>query len=152
MNEQPELAAHCNKLFELVTIGSPLDKVAFFFRDHIAKHEYVKQLILGNVNGFRRRGILVPVEGEPHLVSTVQNFLHDIHWTNYWDEKDPVSGHLDFYEEVSNVQVENGGKWGGEAHNGYWHNLDIYREVIDRAKALQPIGMAVVTPMPGHVS
>ncbi|MGB8954405.1 MAG: hypothetical protein WCC10_03470 [Tumebacillaceae bacterium] len=134
MNEDPELAAQHDKLFELITLGSPLDKVAFFFREHIPKDSYVKQLILNNVHGFRRRGLVVPLEGDAELVSNVRNFLSHMQWTNYWDAQDPVSGHLDFYDNVVNVQVDNGQRW-GVAHSGYWYNLNIYREVIARAQA-----------------
>ena len=55
-------------------------------------------------------------------------------WTNYWDPQDPISGHLDFFDEVVNVQVDNGQRW-GIAHNEYWYNLNIYREVIERVQA-----------------
>ena len=135
MNEDPDLASQHRKLFELITLGSPLDKVAFFFREHIPMDSYVKRLILNNVNGFRRRGLVVPLEGDAVLDSNVMNFLSEMRWTNYWDEQDPISGHLDFYDDVANVQVANGQRWGGAAHNGYWYNLNIYREVIERAQA-----------------
>ena len=134
MNQEPELAVQHGKLFELITLGSPLDKVAFFFREHIAKDSYVKRLILSNVNGFRRRGLVVPREGEAVMDSNVFNFLENMRWTNYWDPQDPISGHLDFFDEVVNVQVDNGQRW-GIAHNEYWYNLNIYREVIERVQA-----------------
>ncbi|KEO85139.1 hypothetical protein [Tumebacillus flagellatus] len=133
-NHDEQLAQDVRKLFELVTIGSPLDKVKFFFREHVPKGEYVKRLILNSLNGFRRRDVQTAEdEHTPELSSTLQNHLQHLHWTNYYDLKDPIGGHLDFYEGVENIQVHNGQEW-GFAHLGYWQNPCIYQDVIQRVE------------------
>jgi hypothetical protein len=138
MNQDEQLAADGRKLYELITIGSPLDKVKFFLREHVPSSEYVKRLILNSLNGFRRRDVHDgDLDSGPELSSTLQNHLHHLHWTNYYDLKDPIGGHLDFYEGVENHQVDNGLEW-GFAHVGYWQNLSIYsrvRESVQKAEA-----------------
>ncbi|HEU4962646.1 MAG TPA: hypothetical protein VFV52_02160 [Bacilli bacterium] len=143
MNEDAELAQHKSKLSELITLGSPLDKVAFFFREHIPDEEYVKKLIIAHINGFRRKDVLIPSTAfeppsplDPELSSSVRSFLRHMRWTNYWDERDPISGRLDFYNGVLNVKVDNERRW-GYAHIGYWENMQIYREALERTLAPQ---------------
>jgi hypothetical protein len=133
MNEDEKLASQRDKLTDLVTMGSPLDKVAFFFREHIPKEQYVKHLVLNNVNAFRRKDVAMHVSSHVRVSSKMNDFLTGMRWTNYWDPKDPVSGPLDFYEGVRNVEVDNGDKW-GFAHNGYWSNMRIFHEAMDRAR------------------
>lgn len=137
MNDDELLATQGRKLFELITIGSPLDKVKFFFREHVPRNEYVKRLILNSLNGFRRRDVVSVQRGtEPELSSTLQNHLQHLTWTNYYDLKDPIGGHLDFYEGVQNLRVDNGQEW-GFAHLGYWENPAIYRDIIERVHAAE---------------
>ncbi|MBL0387301.1 hypothetical protein JJB07_11625 [Tumebacillus sp. ITR2] len=133
-NHEEQLAHDIRKMYEMVTIGSPLDKVKFFFREHVPKGEYVKRLILNSLNGFRRRDVHdTATDSEPELSSTLENHLQHLNWTNYYDLKDPIGGHLDFYEGVENIQVDNGHEW-GFAHVGYWQNGNIYQDVIQRVE------------------
>ncbi len=50
---------------------------------------------------------------------------------NFWDVKDPVSGHLDFYAipPEDNRQLAMGAKW-GIAHTAYWGHAPMYEEVV----------------------
>jgi len=133
MNRDAELRARRHQLCELVTFGSPLDKVAFFFRERVAKSEYVLQLIQNSLHGFRRLGLVDANAPEGVIcTSSVRNYLQDLSWTNYWDPEDPVSGRLDFYEGVKNVKVENG--MGIAAHTLYWSDKRMFRETIQRVR------------------
>ncbi|MBL0387300.1 hypothetical protein JJB07_11620 [Tumebacillus sp. ITR2] len=132
MNDDAVLAAKRHKLFELITLGSPLDLTALYLSERIAEEEYVKRLILDNVNGFRRRGLNPHAPEGMVLGSTVVDCLTELRWTNYWDLRDPIGGPLSQYDGVENVQTDNGRSW-GLAHLGYFENLQIYREAIDRA-------------------
>lgn len=136
MNDDPLLAVQRRKLFELITLGSPLDKVAFFFREHIPEEEYVKKLIISHINGFRRKDVLIPEKGkgDPQVSSAIRSYLRHMRWTNYWDALDPISGRLDFYHGVLNVKVDTGDRW-GHAHLGYWDHMQIFQEAVERAQA-----------------
>ena len=51
----------------------------------------------------------------------------NITWINFWDEKDPVSGNLDFYV-VHNIPLVMGKKY-GIAHNAYWKYEGMYADI-----------------------
>jgi hypothetical protein len=149
MNVNEQFAAHSKKQFELITLGSPLDKAAFFFREHLNKDDYVKQLVINNVNGFRQKFVENP-EGEEYTVSSnVKDYLAHLLWVNYWHPDDPISGNLDYYEGVANVRLNDDIsmedkpfffisrllwkiKLYVKAHNHYWVNERIFRETIER--------------------
>ena len=133
MNDNEALRRHADKLTDFISIGSPLDKVAFFFREHIPQSDYVKRLVLNNVNAFRRIDTELPASPDLVFQSTVRDCLTSLNWTNYWDPKDPISGPLDFYKGVTNIQVDNGQKW-GYAHVGYWQNMRIFQDAVKQAR------------------
>jgi hypothetical protein len=91
----------------LVTFGSPLDKMAFFFREQTEKEQYLRSQIIEHFHGFKQRTWSEQeTDGAKRLVATPQLFsrlFDDIRWRNYHDRGDLVSGSLDFYEKVVNV-------------------------------------------------
>lgn len=150
MNVNPSFAAKADKQFELITFGSPLDKVAFFLREHLREGDYIKQLVIKHVNGYRKKFLEMP-SGEQYTVSSsVQDYLPHLRWINYWHPDDPISGHLDYYDCVDNIRLANElpiskqprnplgrlfwqFKLYGVAHTHYWSNEQIFREAINRA-------------------
>ncbi|KEO85138.1 hypothetical protein [Tumebacillus flagellatus] len=136
MNDDAVLAAKRHKLYELITLGSPLDLTALYLSEQIGEGEYVKRLILDHVNGFRRRWPQPQGPRGTVLRSTVQDWLTELRWTNYWDLRDPLAGPLVHYWGVENVQTDNGLAW-GLAHTGYFDNLQIYRDAVLRAASVE---------------
>src|SRR5690606_19272522 len=54
-NEKLRLCA--GKLKGFVTFGSPLDKIAFFFRDHTQDEEYIRRQLLANYHNFKNKDL-----------------------------------------------------------------------------------------------
>lgn len=132
------IEAKLKKLAGLITFGSPLDKIAFFFREHPKKDEYVRRQILKSLHSFK--AIPLQFEQEPlELASQIEARLDGLPWANYFDEKDPVSGHLDFYAipDADNVELHLPQPW-GVAHTGYWGEAAFYRDISRRYLGLAP--------------
>ncbi len=117
-----------NKINGLVTFGSPLDKTAFFFREHTPDEQYVRRQILDHFHSFKGRDLNLKRE-EVKVEDPIMPLLdNQIHWINFWDGKDPVSGHLDFYVVDKNIQVNMGAKY-GVAHIAYWEYEKMYEAI-----------------------
>ncbi|MFN6569458.1 hypothetical protein [Dendronalium sp. ChiSLP03b] len=120
-----------DKIKGLITFGSPLDKIAFFLRETAQQDQYIRQRMLEHLNSFR-------VKPEFALQSTylTQNpvicQLEQIHWVNYYYLKDPISGHLDYYENLDNVEMKYQASWGLEGHMGYWTDPSFYENIAER--------------------
>jgi hypothetical protein len=128
-NVDADTAALLPRLKGLVTFGSPLDKIAFFFRQHTKPAEAVRRKILAALHSFRAKDLDPP---EPAYAMTTQvtaKFDPKLPWLNFFDEVDPVSGHLDFYENVDNRKLSLGAPW-GVAHVAYWANQEFYEEIF----------------------
>lgn len=120
------------KLSGLITFGSPLDKVAFFFREHTRSDQYIRRQILAHLHSFKSKPL--DFQKEDHIVrDPLARNLDFIPWVNYYARKDPVSGHLDFYDIKScdNVELALPQPWGA-AHCGYWTSLQFYDDIVTR--------------------
>ncbi|MCZ6700199.1 MAG: hypothetical protein O7B80_00920 [bacterium] len=119
------------KLRGLITFGSPLDKIAFFFRQQTRKEYYVRRQILDHLHCFKVQD-LSPEEDPVKIVDKVSHNLEDIKWINFYDPEDPVSGHLDFYkiEGEDNIQLDMGEDW-GVAHVAYWEHKPMYDMILE---------------------
>ena len=121
------------KLRGLVTFGSPLDKIAFFFRARVKDKQYLKQQIVAQHVGFKAKDLRPQSPPPPHTVeSHIEPLLdHPIRWLNFWDPKDPFSGPLDFYKipRGDNRRCDLGSAW-GVAHTAYWEHKPMYREIV----------------------
>ncbi len=84
------------KLVGLVTLGSPLDKIAFFFREYVSEEKKMQRKILANRHTFRTCSLLRPEDGIDDPESF--NQLPDVVWLNFWHIKDYISGRLDLYD------------------------------------------------------
>ncbi len=96
----PDLsAAQLQRLKGLVTFGSPLDKVFYFFRERVKRDQSVRAQILAMLHSFRRVGA-----GRNYgkfrfnySFKQLDNCPDPIVWLNAWAFMDPVSSELKFY-------------------------------------------------------
>jgi len=84
------------KIVGLITFGSPLDKIACFFRERVEKDKEVQRQILANLHGFRTLSL---VEDTPGIdIGTPMQFkLDKTRWLNFYHTRDLISGNLDLY-------------------------------------------------------
>jgi hypothetical protein len=84
------------KITGLVIFGSPLDKIAFFFREYIPGEKNMQRKILADRHTFRTCSLLQPEEGirDPDPFNQLQQVI----WLNFWHYKDYISGRLDLYD------------------------------------------------------
>ncbi|RZK26308.1 MAG: hypothetical protein EOO43_03205 [Flavobacterium sp.] len=126
-----------NRFNGFITFGSPLDKIMFFLREQIPKEQFIKQQILTHYHGFKQRPVGdyfqclnegTYVKAECGLI----RLLDDMKWRNYYDKKDYVSGGLDYYHEVTNVDC-NFQVTGKTAftHSNYWADRYFFRDIIN---------------------
>ncbi len=116
------------KITGLVTFGSPLDKVAFFFQQHAPAEAHVRRQILSHLHAFKS---LKPSGGQEPLPidDPVTHHLDHTRWLNFYHLKDAVSGKLDAYEVDRDVRCDVEAKGQSEAHESYW-TFDRMYEII----------------------
>lgn len=88
------------KLDHVVTFGSPIDKIHYFFESHADKHH-------------RYNRVVDEVRGDIGEVPFAKNRKPHIHWINFWDIGDVISGPLETpsnprnpWLRVDNVRVQ----------------------------------------------
>lgn len=120
-----------DKITGLITFASPLDKIAFFFREMAQQHQYIRQRILEHLNSFRVKPLYIQIT--PYLTKNpVECQLEQVRWVNYYHLRDPISGHLDYYNSLDNVLLEYETYWGEKAHLGYWTDPNFYKDIAQR--------------------
>jgi hypothetical protein len=122
---KPEQA---QKIAGLVTFGSPLDKVAFFFREPTDEQEFVRRQVLDHLHGFKH----LPFPGDEGLIqisNPIRHQLDKICWLNFYHLQDPVSGHLDAYAVDRNILCEAAVSGRAQAHRIYWKYDPMYIEI-----------------------
>lgn len=117
-----------HKITGMVTLGSPLDKAAFYFREHTGDHEFVRRQILRHVHGFKGAPYLED-ESPISIDSPIQANLEEAQWLNFYHLQDPVSGHLDAYQVDKNILCEEQVEGPAEAHRMYWTYDRVYEEI-----------------------
>jgi len=105
------------KIHGFVTFGSPLDKIAFFFREHTPEDEYLRRQILDHYHSFKAKP-LDEYHNPRTLSNPLQRYLEHVEWVNFWDRNDPISGCLDFYAVDENIELSMG-KSITETHTWY---------------------------------
>ncbi|MBW4671132.1 MAG: hypothetical protein KME60_27835 [Cyanomargarita calcarea GSE-NOS-MK-12-04C] len=120
-----------DKITGLVTFGSPLDKIAFFCREVSQKDHYIRSYILGHLNSFRVKP-QAPYSDKYLTKNPVDCQLDQLQWVNYYHLKDPISGHLDYYNNLDNVLMEYETSWGYEAHLDYFSDNKFYDDIAQR--------------------
>lgn len=119
-----------HKLKGLITFGSPLDKIAFFFRNVAQEHQYIRRRIVEHLNSFRVKPELV--RKIPYLCNNpVVCQLDNINWVNYYHLQDPISGNLDYYENLTNEEITTQTTWGTGGHQIYWTDRKFYESIAN---------------------
>ncbi|MGA8010852.1 MAG: hypothetical protein WB949_00300 [Candidatus Acidiferrales bacterium] len=93
--ELPQL----QKLKGLVTFGSPLDKIYYFFREHVKRDQAIRAQILSMLHSFRRdsSGRDYGEFSFGYYLRQLDDQRDPIVWLNAWALVDPVSSELKFY-------------------------------------------------------
>ncbi|MBZ5571421.1 MAG: hypothetical protein LAO09_06035 [Acidobacteriia bacterium] len=124
--QPPAAALHradLKKITGLVTFGSPLDKVHYFFRENVPQEQTVRAQILAFMRSFRTRG-----SGNDYGIYRLEKYkadqLSSVKWLNAWSKQDPVSGMLHFYKPVIRRQFTYSIPI--YAHLSYWEDLRFY--------------------------
>ena len=135
----------------LVTLGSPLEKTAFFYGSRAFTQQkearrqrrrrpanlqdlpepFLQQWILSHLHSFRRlplptdpTGILVEDPITHHLDKTV--------WLNFYHLRDLWSDPLDAYSGVYNRRCREDVRGLWKAHNIYWKSDLVYAEIAEQ--------------------
>jgi len=127
-----DAAVPLSKIDQFVTLGSPIDKIEYFFESYSSQsHRYkrVVEALRGDIGSepFSHRHI-------PH-----------VHWINFWDEGDAISGALQspsgkaqYLQRIDNVHVATYAFPAPAAsHFGYFENRTVISslfEIIYRSK------------------
>jgi hypothetical protein len=112
VNSKPASVAGLSNIADVlcgfVTFGSPLDKMAFFMRAQSEKGQFLRQQIVEHYHGFKQRDWSAQEKppGFIPLHGAFRRKFSEIRWRNYHDRNDFVSGALDYYEQVVNVDCQ----------------------------------------------
>ncbi|HWB27903.1 MAG TPA: hypothetical protein VG738_20665 [Chitinophagaceae bacterium] len=123
-----------SQLNGFITFGSPLDKIAFFLREVVPDENYLRQQMLDDYHGFKQQDWSLNNKNINYtkVRNTLARFLDGILWRNYFDGHDPVSGALDYYKNLTNIDCRFKAKAGrlSFTHSDYWNCDDFYRDII----------------------
>ncbi len=128
MNVNALLRQHAKRLTGLVTFGSPLDKIAFFFDEKIDRHlQGIRYALVSQLHGFKR----VFVDNET-LENGLAAYFEHVKWLNFWAKGDPVCDNLSVYRDVINEEVILPFKSKNPAtcHGFYWQSNVMYQRII----------------------
>ena len=120
-----------DQLSGLVTFGSPLDKIAFFLRMNVPPEQYLRDQMVNNYHGFKQQNWSLG-RGTPkiQIQPAFVRLLDEMKWRNYYDDHDYVSGGLDYYQKVANVNCKFKSKWYSFTHSNYWGSADFHQDII----------------------
>ncbi len=118
-----------------ITFGSPLDKIIFFLRENVPDDQYIRQQFLDHFNGFKQRDINFannPNTNKNYIKanSGLKRHLEKIQWRNYYDGRDYVSGGLDYYRGLTNIDCQFKSGRFGFTHSYYWDYEAFYKDII----------------------
>lgn len=111
-----------HKIEHFVTMGSPIDKIEYFFESYSStSHRYKR--------------VIEALRGDIGTAPFTRNKKPFVHWINFWDQGDPISGALhspasavNFRQRVDNVHIASYRfPEPGASHAGYF----THRTVID---------------------
>ncbi len=132
MNVDEKLRVLASKISGLVTFGSPLDKISFFFDERVEKNQAIRAAIISQLYGFRKKGVNTPA-----VESGIEQYFERLKWLNFWRAADPVSGRLDVYRDVENIEMVPGEKmswWrplsAGKNHSSYFSSEKMHEKII----------------------
>lgn len=138
----PLSRAQLERLLGLVTFGSPLDKVYYFFRRQVDEDQAIRAQTLSFIHGFRRGKSYRQYDpytmafGGPGTplgdASSHPTLKQEFRWLNVWSRMDPVSGLLDHYVIEPADQRHLWYPTWGAAHVAYWRDARFYRFAAER--------------------
>ena len=148
MSQDRQAAQQADRFGGLLTFGSPLDKIAFFFRRRTPDSQTIRRQIQAYRFGFRARyfeadRVLHGLGAQARLVqgAAVPEALARMPWLNYWNPDDPVSGQLDYYDLDPGANVNVGlpdgpyaamaGLGPSAAHGAYFAWPPMYKRLLD---------------------
>jgi len=111
-----------------VTFGSPLDKIAFFLREQVPPEQYLRQQLVSHYHSFKQRDWSPQTQPPFVMRSPFPRRLDSVKWRNYYDKRDYVSGSLDYYEGLTNVDARLPKKF--FTHNDYWNHVPFFVDLI----------------------
>jgi hypothetical protein len=109
-----------------ITFGSPLDKIAFFLRENVPQPQYLRQQMLANFHAFKYQRL--GTRYSKQLASAFVPLLDTITWVNFHDGRDWVSGSLEYYRDVLNLDCWFAKPW--FTHSAYWDSEAMFKIVI----------------------
>ncbi|AMR34210.1 hypothetical protein A0256_23535 [Mucilaginibacter sp. PAMC 26640] len=118
-----------------ITFGCPLDKIVFFLRENVPDNEYLRQQLLDNFHGFKQRALnfgnnRLKNKAFMEVYCDLEKMLDGIQWRNYYDSKDYVSGGLDYYTNLINIDCRFKAGRFGFTHSYYWDCDDFFVDII----------------------
>jgi hypothetical protein len=125
----------------LLTFGSPLDKVAYFFRQRPEEGEAVRTQLLSYLHGVRRRRNLR--DYGPYTFAPYELPFAHMSWLHVHAPADPLSDRLLHYRVNRLVTLP---RWQPfTAHNAYWHDDRFYGAALAWLGG-SPVGEVVDDP------
>ena len=125
--------AHVSEILcGLMTFGSPLDKIAFFLREHVPDDAYIRLQLLNNYHGFKQRNWDGPANIRYKIPSPFSREFDGIRWCNYYDKYDYVSGGLDYYGPLTNINCGFRGNIFSFTHSSYWKSRAVFADFLNR--------------------
>ncbi len=115
------------RLRGLLTFGSPLDKVAYFFRQRPEEGEAVRAQLLSFLHGVRRRGNLRdygPYQARPYELP-----FGRLNWWQVHAPGDLLSDRLIHYRVDRRVILRRSNPF--TAHGAYWSDATFFRVALD---------------------
>jgi len=123
-------APELKKLKGLVTFGSPLDKIYYFFREHVKRDQAIRAQILSMLHSFRK--LPSGRDYSPYEFNYSFRQLDDLIWLNAWARLDPVGAKLKFYALPDQDQQCFPYRVPVWAHLSYWADPNFYSFFGDR--------------------
>jgi hypothetical protein len=117
-----------------ITFGSPLDKIAFFLRENVNNSEYVRAQILNNFHSFKQRDWSPKnkKEWKYKIEPVFERLLEEMTWINFYDKRDSVSGSLDYYQHLENIDINFKTNPFSFTHSWYWKDERMFKLIIHR--------------------
>ncbi len=130
-DDRPELAltlAQLESLKGLLTFGCPLDKIYYFFREHVKRDQAIRAQILSMLHSFRKKR--TGRDYGEFAFNYKFGQLDELVWLNAWARMDFVSGNLQFY--YVNDQRQFPYRVPALAHLSYWGDPNFYEYFCGR--------------------
>ena len=127
------------KLQGLLTFGCPLDKIYYFFREHVKRDQAVRAQVLSLLHSFRKRRSerdYGEFEFKYKLNWLDTNPAGRFRWINAWAKMDFISARLKFYYVDDQRQFHY--PVPGAAHLSYWGDPAFYDYFCSKLVAVEP--------------